>query len=121
MHYRVTWQDAIEAHRIALMEGGLDGVRAEGQILAALARPYHGYHRWIYQKAAALVHGIITSHGFVDGNKRTALYLVLKLVDKCRAPRYVLVADNAELVQMFVSVANGNSGYGDLVCWFHRS
>jgi len=120
MHYRVTWQDAIEAHRFALMDGGLDGIRDEGLIRAALARPYHGYHHWIYQKAAALVHGIITSHGFVDGNKRTALYLVQKLVDNSRNPRYVLVVSNEEIVGMFVSVANGNSGYGDLDCWFHR-
>ena len=120
VHYRVTWQDAIEAHRLALMEGGLDGIRDEGLIRAALARPYHGYHHWVYQKAAALVHGIITSHGFVDGNKRTALYLVRKLVDNCRDPHYVLIADNKEIVSMFVSVANGGSGYGELVCWFHR-
>ncbi|MYG11165.1 MAG: hypothetical protein F4170_10060, partial [Rhodobacteraceae bacterium] len=119
MHYRVTWHDAIEAHRLALLEGGLDGIRDEGLIRSAIARPYHGYHRWIYLKAAALVHGIITSHGFVDGNKRTALYLVQKLVDNSRRPRYVNVADNEEIVSMFVNVANGNSGYGELVCWFH--
>ena len=76
-----------------------------------LARPYHGYHHWIYHKATTLVHGIITSHGFVDGNKRTALYLVLKLVDKCRDPHYILIADNEEIVSMFVSVANGRSRY----------
>ena len=107
------------------MDGGLDGIRDEGLIRAALARPYHGYHHWIYQKAAALVHGIITSHGFVDGNKRTALYLVQKLVDNSRNPRYVLVVSNEEIVGMFVSVANGNSGLWQLnstiwTCFFPR-
>ena len=71
MHYRLTWQYAIETHRLTLMEGGLDGIINEGLIRASLARPYHGYHHWIYQKAAAPVHGIITSHGFVDGNMRS--------------------------------------------------
>jgi len=33
-------------------------------------------------KAAALVHGIVADHGFVDGNKRTALYLVELMVER---------------------------------------
>ena len=45
------WQDAIEAHRLALIEGGLDGIRDEGLIRADLARPYHGYHHWISRVA----------------------------------------------------------------------
>ena len=48
----------------------------EHAIQSAIARPYHGYHRLIQQKAAAPVHGIVRNHGFADGNKRTALYLV---------------------------------------------
>ena len=115
MHYRVIWHDAIESHRMALVDGGLDGIRNESQIQASLARPYHGYHHYIYRKAAALAHGIITCHGFVDGNERTALYLVLKLLDKCRNPEYVFCADNEKIVNMFVSVANGTSDYEELV------
>ncbi|WP_299831671.1 type II toxin-antitoxin system death-on-curing family toxin [uncultured Roseobacter sp.] len=41
-------------------------------ILGAIGRPYHGYHRPIHKKAAALLHGLATSHGFNDANKRTA-------------------------------------------------
>ncbi|MCY3726643.1 MAG: hypothetical protein OXF95_08405 [Rhodobacteraceae bacterium] len=29
-HYRVTWQDAIEAHGLALVEGDLEGILYEG-------------------------------------------------------------------------------------------
>ena len=34
------------------------------QIESGLARPYHGYHRRIHQKAAALAHAMVSNHGF---------------------------------------------------------
>ncbi len=57
----------------ALCDGGAPGILNPSAVESALARPYHGYHRHIHEKAAALVHGIVSNHGFVDGNKRTAL------------------------------------------------
>ena len=58
----------------ALKDGGDPGILNANALKSAIARPYHGYHRRIHKKAAALVHGIVSNHGFVDGNKRTALY-----------------------------------------------
>ena len=60
-----------------------------------MARPYHGYHRLIHQKAAALVHAVVSNHGFADGNKRTALYLVELLVQRSG---YVCLHGTAALV-----------------------
>ena len=72
-HYRVTLADAIEAHRLALdYGGGRGGISNIDNLAGALGRPYHGYHRPIERKAAALLHGVATSHGFVDANKRSA-------------------------------------------------
>ena len=51
-------------------------------IQSAITRPYDGHHRFIHQKAAALAHGVVCNQGFVDGNKRTALYLVELLARK---------------------------------------
>ena len=116
--YRVTWQDAIEGHQYALLDGGMPGILDKNIILAALARPYHGYHRWIWQKAAALSHGIITNHGFVDGNKRTALYLVDLLAEKSG---WEVDMKDDEITDLFVSVASGEAGYEELADWFrHR-
>jgi len=55
------------------LTGGAPGILNASAIESALARPYHGYHPRLHQKAAALVHGIVSNHGFVDGNKRTAV------------------------------------------------
>lgn len=66
----------ILAHDFALAYGGLQGIRDPGAIEAAVARPYCGYYRSIAKKAAALVQSLASNHGFIDGNKRTALLMM---------------------------------------------
>ena len=89
----------------------------EDAILAAIARPYHGYYRFIDQKAAALLHGNISSHGFVDGNKRTALYLVELMVERSG---YEFVEDDMAVVEVITSVARGETTYEYLSGWFRE-
>ena len=113
-HYRVTWEDADCAHELALLDGGLPGILNHGSIESALARPYHGYHALIHEKAAALMHGLISNHGFVDGNKRTALYLVELLVQRSG---YVFIEDDEAVVDMVVDVARGEVDDDDLADW----
>src|SRR4029077_3161373 len=80
--YRVTLRDVLEAHDQALTFGGLHGVRDLGLIESAIARPYSGYHRSFAKKCAALTHSLTMNHGFVDGNKRTALLAVTLLLSR---------------------------------------
>lgn len=79
----MTLGDAIHAN-IACVEafGGLRGQHDVGKLLGALGRPYHGYHRSIWSKGAAILHGVASSHGFSDGNKRTSLVLLLLLYER---------------------------------------
>jgi death-on-curing protein len=107
--------DAIRGHDAALRSGGAAGILNADAIESALARPYHGYHRFIFQKAAALVHAVVSNHGFADGNKRTALYLVELLVQRSG---YLLEEDDDTVVEMLVAVARGDLGYDDLASWF---
>ena len=81
-HYRVTEADALKAHEDALLDGGRPGILDLDRVLSAIGRPYHGYHRNIHAKAAALLEAVATSHGFTDGNKRTALILTHILLDR---------------------------------------
>ena len=74
----MTLRDVVEAHEQALRFGGRAGVLDWNSIKSAIGRPYTGYYRTIHAKAAALVESLVTNHGFVDGNKRTA-FLVLDL------------------------------------------
>lgn len=54
----------------------MPGVQDLNLVLSAIGRPYSGYHRPIYRKAATLVQSLAGNHGFVDGNKRTAFITV---------------------------------------------
>lgn len=105
------WADAVCGHEEALRGGGRPGLLNEHGILSALARPYDGYHRRIHEKAAALL------HGFIDANKRTALYLVELLVQRSG---YEFVETDAEVVETILSVAKGEMGYEELTTWFNE-
>jgi death on curing protein len=63
------------AHQAQLEEhGGSPGIRDEGALLSALARPENLFaygEPTMFELATAYASGIIRNHPFVDGNKRT--------------------------------------------------
>src|SRR5271169_2136676 len=52
--------------------GGVQGVRDQGHLEAALYRPQTGYYADLIEEAAALWESLSQNHAFLDGNKRTA-------------------------------------------------
>jgi len=69
-------RDVLAIHdRLLSLHGGAGGVRDQGLLESALARPrqHHAYARSsdIVQMAALYTAGIVRNHPFVDGNKRT--------------------------------------------------
>ena len=99
--------------------GGRDGFRDEGLVESALARPQNMVDfdacDDIAKLAAAYAYGICKNHGFVDGNKRTALVtaeLFLTLNG------YELTATDSDCVIMILSVANGTTEEEELIEWF---
>src|SRR5262249_30792777 len=81
-HYRVSVRDVLDVHQRALETGGAHSIFNADAIYSAIGRPYTGYYRHIWSKAAALTHSLVTNHGFTDGNKRTALLTVHLLVER---------------------------------------
>ena len=59
----------------------------------------------------------MTNHGFVDGNKRTAVYLVELLAVRSR---YRLAVDDLALADVVTAVARGDVGYDQLAVWFEE-
>ncbi|MDQ6831279.1 MAG: type II toxin-antitoxin system death-on-curing family toxin [Gemmatimonadota bacterium] len=98
--------------------GGAAGVRDEGLLDSALARPRT---RWGYEKrtdlsglAASYGIALAKNHPFVDGNKRVAfqaMYVFLGL-NGCR-----IVALESEVVSMMLGVAAGTTDEGALAIW----
>ena len=116
-HYRVTLSDAIEAHRQALdYGGGRAGISNLDNLAGALGRPYHGYHRAMAQKAAALLHGVASSHGFVDGNKRSAWLVTFVLIG--RSGFVLRLSDSDRIDDVVVDVVEGAMSEAALVEWF---
>lgn len=75
----VSKEEALAMHGRQLSEhGGLPGIRDEGLLESALARPQNLF---VYadspvdmpRLAASYAYGLATNHPFLDGNKRTAL------------------------------------------------
>ena len=70
-------QDCLSFHSELLARfGGLDGLRDEGLLDSALARPIQLHHYetpTVFDLAACYAHGIVKNHPFLDGNKRSGL------------------------------------------------
>lgn len=117
-HYRVTLADVLAAHDEALTYGGRAGVVSLDAIQSAIGRPYSGYYRAIHRKAAALLHALVQNHGFVDGNKRSALIVTLLMIERSG---YRLNLDEGERIDdIVVSVAAGRLGFDALSGWFKQ-
>jgi len=115
-HYKITLADVLLAHDNALKSGGAEGFIDSALVESAIGRPYTGYYRSIYKKAAALTHSLCRNHGFTDGNKRTALQVVELFLDHSG---YKLVRmPNVELENTFVRVAEGAMEFDALVEWY---
>jgi death on curing protein len=117
-HYRVTLRDVIAAHDEALSYGGRTGILDINLIESAIGRPYSGYHRRISQKAAALLESLSRNHGFVDGNKRTALLVSLLMIN--RSGFDLQLTDNEQIDDIVVDVADGHMQFETLAGWFRE-
>lgn len=79
-------EEALFYHRELVRRfGGADGVRDVGVLDASLNRPYATFDGIDLDptpedKAATLLHGIVTGHPFVDGNQRTGYALARLLL-----------------------------------------
>ncbi len=121
--YYPTKDDVFDLHDDALTAfGGESGVIDDGAIESALARPkasFGGTERFpdVPSKAAALLHGLVTAHAFVDGNKRTAAVVALTFVER---NGHVLDTTGEQIETITRSTATGERDVDDLTDWFRE-
>lgn len=98
--------------------GGSANVRDETLLESALSRPKHIYQynetASIHDLAAAYGSGIIRSHPFVDGNKRTGALVIRSFLYK---NGYTFSPDEAELVRAMTGTAAGRMTEDNLAGW----
>jgi len=102
--------------------GGRAGVRDDGLLSSALARPrnkrVYGAPSSIFGLAAAYGYAIVRNHPFVDGNKRvafSAMYVFLEMNG------YLLEASEVEVVDVMLRLAAGKLEEMDLADWLRRN
>ncbi|MBM3540302.1 MAG: type II toxin-antitoxin system death-on-curing family toxin [Alphaproteobacteria bacterium] len=97
--------------------GGGSGLRDEGLLDSALARPLNleAYgDPDAADLAAAYAFGVAKNHPFVDGNKRTAAVAMELFLDQ---NGYELTATDEALVLTILALADGSSSETDLADW----
>jgi death-on-curing protein len=103
--------DVLALHdRLLAIHGGAPGVRDEGLLRSALARPRqvaaYGESSDLIDLASAYTAGIVNNHPFVGGNKRTG-FLVGILFLELNGFRFV--ATETDAADAIIALAQGNA------------
>ena len=103
-------RDALALHdRLLALHGGAVGLRDDGLLKSALARPQQQFAYAespdIVDMAAAYTWGIVRNHPFVDGNKRTGFVVGILFLE---LNGYRFNASEEDAAQMVLGLARGN-------------
>lgn len=99
--------------------GGSHGIRDVGLLDAALNRPYATFggedlFPAPIDKASAIMHGIITGHPFIDGNKRTGYVLGRIMLQRNGSD---IDADEDERYAFVIAIATGKMDVDAIKEW----
>ena len=111
-----TLKDTLAVHaRVIERFGGSLGIRDQGGLEAALARPQTGYYGDLIQEAAALWESLSQNHPFIDGNKRVAITTTAAFL---RVNGYGLSFDDREAYDYLMSLyESGRFRMAELEAW----
>jgi death-on-curing protein len=105
--------------RLLAVHGGSSGLRDQGLLESALARPlqleaYGDPAPDLADLAAALAYGLARNHPFVDGNKRTAAVCCETFVELNGT---TLESGDLELFERYLALAEGKLDERDFAAW----
>lgn len=118
----VTQEETLAFHSMLIANfGGSDGVRDQGKLLAALNRPKQQFHyeeSAIIELAATYASGIVKSHPFIDGNKRTGLLVCQVFVE---SNGYRFEASEEEAALQIIAIADDRLTDEELTAWLQSN
>ena len=99
--------------------GGLTGIRDLAALESAIYHAYASFegkdlYATIEEKAARQAYGIIRNHPFIDGNKRTGLFVMLVFLE---LNGIKLDFKQSELVYIGIGIANGSISPEQITEW----
>ncbi len=95
--------------------GGQSGIRDQGLLESALARPRSGYYTSLSEQAAALMQSLALYSSIVDGNKRVA-FAMTAIFLRMNGWRFVLTADEGEAF-LIGSVIEAKADVKEIAIW----
>ncbi|MBZ9609253.1 type II toxin-antitoxin system death-on-curing family toxin [Clostridium estertheticum] len=108
--------------KIVDQTGGSEEIRDLGLIESALNRGYATFdgidlYKDVEEKISAITHGLVKNHGFVDGNKRigvSVMVLLLKLnsIQIKHSPH--------DLIELGLNIADGTFSEKDIKAWINN-
>jgi death-on-curing protein len=118
----LTRSECLLLHDMMLEQyGGCSGLRDEGLLESALARPQQLYHYGkpsMPEMAAAYTAGIVKNHPFLDGNKRTGFMMGAGFLER---NGYEFTASEAEVVIRTLALAAGGTSEADYATWLEEN
>jgi death on curing protein len=116
-------RDAVALHdRLLALEGGAAGLRDEGLLQSAPARPQQlrAYQAGadVIQMAAAYTAGIVRDHPFIDGNKRTGFVVGVLFLE---LNGYRFVASEEDAAEAVLSLAAGGLEQEAFAVWMRAN
>ena len=120
--YWLTRSECLLLHDMMLDQyGGCSGIRDEGLLDSALARPQQLSHYGtpsMPEMAAAYTAGIVKNHPFLDGNKRTGFMMGAGFLER---NGYEVTASEAEVVIRTLALAAGEMTEADYAAWLETN
>jgi death-on-curing protein len=101
--------------------GGCSGIRDEGLLESALARPQQLHHYGkptMPEMAAAYTAGIVKNHPFLDGNKRTGFMMGAGFLER---NGYEFLASETEVVIRTLALAAGEMSEAAYADWLQAN
>lgn len=99
--------------------GGSFGIRTEDLLDSALEGIFQTFDgKELYstkeEKGARLGYSLISSHAFIDGNKRIGMYVMLTFLE---VNGIHINCTDEEIIETGLAVDSGQKGYDDLLVW----
>jgi death-on-curing protein len=116
----IDFQTTLLIHNVLIEKfGGTKGIRDQGGLEAAIARPYATFdgqdlYPEAIDKAAAVFESLIINHPFLDGNKRTA-YALLRLT-LLEFENDIIASEN-EKYDMTIAASKGELNFDGIKLW----
>jgi death-on-curing protein len=116
-------EDVLIFHRKLIEQtGGSDGIRDLGLIESAINRAFMTFegkdlYQEIEDKISAITYSLVNNHGFVDGNKRIGVAVMILLL---RLNDIKINYSQKELIDLGLGIADGSLKENEIKQWIKK-